>query len=89
MKKNKFFVYLLKCSDGTFYCGYTNDIENRLKVHNGEAGQGVGAKYTRGRRPVTLHYCEEVADKSSAMKREYELKQLTRDQKENLVGADL
>jgi putative endonuclease len=82
---------VLKCSDDTFYTGYTNDLENRLKVHNGEgkteSAKSTGAKYTRGRRPVILYYHEELKDKSSAMKREYEIKQLTRKQKEELINV--
>jgi putative endonuclease len=84
-----FFVYVLKCSDNTFYTGYTNDLAKRLKVHNGEgdtrSSRNTGAKYTRGRRPVIIYYSEEINNKSSAMKREYEIKQLTRKQKEALT----
>jgi putative endonuclease len=73
------------------YTGYTTDLENRLKVHNGEgntkSSTGAGAKYTRGRRLVVLCYSEQLSDKSSAMKREYEIKQLTRAQKESLVNS--
>jgi len=86
-----FFVYVLKCNDDTFYTGYTNDLEKRLKIHNGEgetkSSKSAEAKYTRGRRPVILYYSEEINNKSSAMKREYEIKQLTRKQKENLTSS--
>ena len=87
--ERKFYVYILKCSDGTFYTGYTTDLEKRLKVHNGEGATAsqntAGAKYTRGRRPVILHYCEELDTKSAAMKREYAIKQLTRKEKAALT----
>lgn len=84
-----FFVYVLKCSDETFYTGYTNDLEKRLRTHNGEgdtkSGKSAEAKYTRGRRPVILYYYEELTNKGAAMSREYEIKQLTRKQKEQLI----
>lgn len=66
--------YLLECADGTLYCGITNDLVKRLAAHNA----GAGAKYTRGRTPVTLVYRESCADKSSALKREREIKALPR-----------
>lgn len=71
------YVYLLRCSDGSLYCGWTNDLERRLAAHN----SGKGAKYTRGRRPVELVYWEECESKSAAMKREHEIKQLSRAEK--------
>jgi putative endonuclease len=66
------YVYILKCKDETLYTGYTNDLKNRIKVHN----SGKGAKYTRCRLPVELVYCEEYETKSEAMKREYFIKSL-------------
>lgn len=79
---DKYYVYILECNDGTFYTGYTINIAQRIKVHN----QGKGAaKYTRGRRPVTLLYYETFDDKGEALSREYEIKQLSRKEKENLV----
>ena len=75
------FVYLLRCSDGSLYCGWTNAIEKRLVAHN----SGKGAKYTRARRPVELVYSEELPDKSSALKREYEIKHLSRAEKLRLI----
>ena len=69
--------YLLKCADDTLYCGITNDLEKRLVVHNA----GEGAKYTRGRTPVTLVYKESCADKSAALKRELQIKRFTREEK--------
>ncbi len=86
MKKqstDSFFIYILKCADGTLYTGYTDDLQERVKTHNGESKK-VGAKYTRGRRPVKLVYSEGFKTKSEAMKREIEIKKLTRLQKEKL-----
>lgn len=74
------YVYVLKCSDGTYYTGYTNNLEKRIGQHN----CGKGAKYTKGKRPVKLVYKEEFSDKSTAMKREYQIKQLTRQEKQRL-----
>ena len=81
----KIFVYLLRCNDGTLYTGYTTDLEARIRVHNGE-GKG-GAKYTRSRRPVTLAYFEEYEDKSTALRRECEIKKLSKAEKEALIGG--
>ena len=78
-KKN--YVYLLKCADGTLYCGWTNDLEKRIKTHN----EGKGAKYTRSRLPVMLAYSEEFETQIEAQKREYEIKQMTRQQKIKLI----
>ncbi|NLB89015.1 MAG: GIY-YIG nuclease family protein [Syntrophomonadaceae bacterium] len=76
-----FFVYILQCSDNSFYTGYTNDIDKRLRTHN----EGKASKYTRTRLPVKIVYVEEFVTKSEAMKREIEIKKLTRAQKEQLV----
>lgn len=76
-------VYLLQCADGTLYCGYTTDLDERVRTHNGKTTK-VGAKYTRGRRPVTLVYHETFTTKSQAMSREAAIKQLTRAQKQTL-----
>lgn len=72
--ENPWFVYLLRCSDGTIYCGITNNLEKRIKTHN----SGKGAKYTKARLPVVLIKSFEVADKSAALKLEYKIKQLPR-----------
>jgi putative endonuclease len=80
-----YFVYILLCSDGTFYIGKTTDIERRLRKHNGEIKGG--AKYTRSRRPVRLVYSEEYTTVTEALKREYFLKQLTRSEKEKLISS--
>ncbi len=76
-------VYILECSDdrGSFYIGYTTDLTRRLAEHNA----GDGAKYTRGRTPVTVRYVEYWPSKSAAMSREWELKQRSRAEKERLV----
>ena len=73
-QNNIWTCYLLRCSDQTLYCGITNDLTKRLVAHNA----GEGAKYTRGRTPVTVVYQESCADKSSALKREREIKSLSR-----------
>lgn len=75
-------VYILRCKDGTLYTGATDDIEHRLAMHRA----GKGAKYTRGRAPLTLVYREECADLSAALKREYAIKQLSREEKLKLCG---
>jgi len=75
------YVYIVQCRDGTFYTGWTADLEKRIWEHN----QGKGAKYTRGRLPVVLKYYEVFATKEEAMKREYLIKQLTRKEKEKLM----
>lgn len=75
------YTYLVECSDGTLYCGWTNNIENRLKAHN----DGKGAKYTKSRRPVELVYYEEFPTKEEAMSREYAIKHLNRTQKLKLT----
>ncbi|MEY2665454.1 MAG: hypothetical protein RLZZ480_559 [Candidatus Parcubacteria bacterium] len=79
------FVYMLRCADGTLYTGYATDVEKRLREHNGEVNVKAAARYTRGRRPVTLVYQESLSSRSLALKREYEIKQLTRLEKESLV----
>ncbi|WP_096272303.1 GIY-YIG nuclease family protein [Paucisalibacillus globulus] len=78
-------VYILKCGDGSLYTGYTNDLENRLKVHE----SGKGAKYTRGRGPFQVMLVEKFPTKEAAMKREYEIKRLTRKGKFQLIRDKL
>jgi len=78
------YVYVLECADGSLYTGYTTDVERRVAEHDA----GEGAKYTRGRTPVDLVHVESFGSKSAAMSREYEIKQLSRTQKERLVGLD-
>ncbi len=74
-------VYVLRCGDGSLYTGWTNDLTARVKAHQ----EKRGAKYTKSHQPVELVYYEECADKSAAMKREAEIKQLTREQKLRLI----
>ena len=74
---NTWVCYLLRCADGTYYCGVTNDLDKRLATHNA----GEGAKYTRGRTPVRLAHIEVCADKSTALKREMQIKQMARSKK--------
>ncbi|MCL2087452.1 MAG: GIY-YIG nuclease family protein [Oscillospiraceae bacterium] len=76
------YVYILRCSDNTLYTGWTNNISQRLNIHNA----GKGAKYTKSRLPVELVYCEEFNSKQEAMKREHQIKQLTRERKLNLFN---
>ena len=76
-----YYIYLAKCSDNSLYCGYTDNLKNREKVHN----SGKGAKYTRSRLPVKIVYYEEFETKSEALKREHAIKKLTRGQKEKLI----
>lgn len=74
-------VYLLHCSDDTFYTGITTDVDRRVKEHN----EGSASKYTRCRRPVTLAYWEPAEDRSSASKREMEIKKWNRAKKMELA----
>ena len=78
---NENYTYILRCADGTYYCGWTNNLDRRLKAHN----EGKGAKYTRSRRPVALVYYEAFSTKEEALRREYEIKQLPRKKKEELI----
>ncbi|MBE5941668.1 MAG: GIY-YIG nuclease family protein [Lachnospiraceae bacterium] len=75
------YTYIVECSDGSLYTGWTNHLEERMKSHN----EGKGAKYTRARLPVRLVYYETFATKQEAMKREYAIKQLTRQDKLLLI----
>ena len=76
------YTYIMRCNDGTYYTGWTNDIEKRVKTHN----EGKGAKYTKTRRPVTLVYYESFQTKEEAMRREWEIKQMKRGEKEKLFN---
>ncbi|MEG0076336.1 GIY-YIG nuclease family protein [Anaerorhabdus sp.] len=78
------YVYILECGDGSFYTGWTNDIKHRIQMHQ----EGKGAKYTKAHLPVKLVYFEEFEDKSEAMRREYEIKQLSRSEKMMIVSAN-
>ena len=78
----EWFVYILRCGDGTLYCGISDDVERRLEAHRA----GKGAKYTRGRSPLELVYVEQCADHSQALKREYAIKRLPRKKKLDLMA---
>ncbi len=77
------FVYILRCGDGSLYTGWTNDLEARVKAHQ----EKRGAKYTRARQPVKLIYSESCEDKSAALKREAQIKRMTRAQKLLLIAG--
>ena len=76
-----YYTYIVECADGTYYTGYTVNLEKRLQTHN----FGKGAKYTRARLPVRLVYWEEFATKEEAMSREWQIKHMSRQQKQKLV----
>lgn len=84
LPKNIWVVYVLECTDQSYYTGITNDLEARINKHN----QGKGAKYTRGRGPVTLLKFWEFPSKSEAAKEEYRIKKLSKNQKLKLIIAD-
>ena len=75
------YTYIVECSDGTLYTGWTNNLEKRLEAHNA----GKGTKYTKTRRPVKLVYQEQFETKEEAMSREYHIKQLSRKEKMKLM----
>ncbi len=77
-----YYTYIVRCRDGTLYTGYTTDIEKRIEAHN----SGKGAKYTRSRGPVKLVYSEEYKTKEEAMSREWHIKRLTKEKKEELIN---
>ena len=76
-----YYTYMVKCSDGSLYTGYTNDLDKRIRAHN----DGKGAKYTKSRIPVELVYFEEYPTKEEAMSREWHIKRLTRPEKEKVI----
>ena len=79
--EGKWFVYILNCADGTLYTGITNDLDRRIKAHNA----GTASKYTRVRRPVSIVYSEEVETKGDALRRELQIKRLTRSGKMAII----
>lgn len=79
------YVYILRCADNSLYTGWTNDLEKRVKIHS----EGKGAKYTRARLPIELVYFEKYENKIEAMKREYEIKKLKRQEKLMLIKKPL
>jgi len=78
----RFFVYILSCSDGSLYTGWTNDLAARVAAHNA----GTASKYTRSRLPAALVYSEQLASKTEALRREYAIKQLSRVEKLKLIA---
>ncbi len=76
------YTYILECKDGSLYTGWTNNLEKRVKDHN----DGKGAKYTKSRRPVVLVYHEEFDTKEEAMRREYEIKHMSRKEKQDIIN---
>lgn len=77
------YTYMLRCCDGSYYIGWTNDLEKRVRTHN----EGKGGRYTRSHRPVELVYYEVFSTKKEAMSREFHLKKLTHRQKEEIIAA--
>jgi putative endonuclease len=85
MEKNEHYFYVLTCRDGSFYGGYTNNLERRIQLHN----DGKGAKYTRGRGPVKLTYYKCFENKGDALRAEYHFKKLTRKQKLDFLVREI
>lgn len=83
-EKRKYFVYIVQCKDETFYTGYTVDLSRRIDAHNSSRG----AKYTRGRTPVKLVYSEEFRSINEALKRERNIKSMTRKQKIEIINSN-
>ena len=81
--EKKWFVYMLECADGSLYTGIAVDVQKRFAAHQA----GKGAKYTRGRGPLLLVYTEECEDHSQALRRELEIKSLTKEAKQKLIGS--
>lgn len=82
---SRHYVYILKCCDGSYYTGYTTDVQARFKTHN----SGKGAKYTRARLPLQLVFIQSFDNKKEAMSREYAIKQLSHKQKQDLIESDI
>ena len=80
------FVYILRCADGSLYTGVTTDVLRRVTEHNGEGRKNAGAKYTKARRPVVLLYQEGAADRSSAQIREAQIRTLRKTEKSELLN---
>ncbi len=81
MTQKIWYVYILRCGDGSLYTGITTDVERRLQMHS----SGKGAKYTRGRGPLTVVYREQCADHGAALRRELEIKAMTREEKTDMI----
>ncbi len=84
MTSNAWFVYMVRCADNSLYTGIAKDVERRIREHNSD--DTLGAKYTKGRRPVALVYQEACESRSVATRREYEIRQLGRKGKEKLLN---
>lgn len=84
MENKLWFVYMLRCGDGTLYTGITDDVAKRLAAHR----SGKGAKYTKGRSPLTLHYVERFESKGEALRREAAIKKLPASQKRSMISAE-
>ena len=82
-EQDKHYVYMLRCKDGTLYTGYTTNLKKRVMMHE----LGKGAKYTRGRGPFQVVFCQSFVTKQEAMKTEYKIKQLNRKEKEQLINT--
>jgi len=85
MTENSWFVYMVRCGDNSLYTGIAKDVERRIHEHN--SNDTLGAKYTKGRRPVALVYQEACESRSAASRREYEIRQLSRQEKEELFNS--
>ncbi len=85
ISETKWYVYMIRCADGSLYTGITTDVERRVKEHNGEGSKGRGAKYTKARRPGVLAYQEQVSDRSKAQIRESIVRKLSKAKKEDLA----
>ena len=83
LENKQHFVYIVECSDGSYYTGYTTNIQRRLNEHN--YSFKLGAKYTRSRRPVKLVHQEEYPTRSQALKREHKIKKLSRKKKQQII----
>lgn len=83
MSEKIFYTYLLLTENNTYYCGYTDDIKKRYKKHR----EGNGAKYTKANKPIRIAYLEKFKTKSEAMKEEYRIKHLSRQEKDKLVSS--
>ena len=82
-EEKRFFTYILRCADGTYYTGWTTDLAKRMEAHN----RGTAAKYTRTRRPVKMVYWQEADSREEAMSREWHWKRLRRPEKEEMIAA--
>lgn len=85
MKESKWVLYILRCKNNALYTGITNNLEKRLQVHR----EGKGSKYVRANLPFELVYIEELTNKSSASKREYEVKRMSKEEKELLIQTNM